>query len=383
MHGGKLTPTQIIQLLVSATFRYVKLHRKLFGKYNGDLMRKPDDTVLKRVSGTFKEFLEREGLKDLLPTFLILNGAQGYGYLDEIGALYGLMWNTPEYLASEIIAMAPFKDEEYKLKKRKYKYYIWRQGYEDIWNTITRKENFDIKFNVSILEIVRRNSGIKMLYRDRLQKHVQMEFCDFLIWTPPMPDLLGVLSRKTPREMNLFGGLKSHVYTASLMRSKNTRRNSPITWYRENLIKKIDYSVTADMEIAGTLSLSPYFNISDYDRCTDRSRVTTVLHLSRDVPGKNHIQNVAKRFYMKNFEATDIEFLSTISWPYFYRWNNTDLENLNHWNVFSMQGQKRTWYAGASVSFESVKSVMEYNNLLIRQIGNSNIRLFKTSYFFL
>ena len=81
---------------------------------------------------------------------------------------------------------------------------------------------------------------------------------------------------------------------------------------------------------------------------------------------------------MKNFEATDIEFLSTISWPYFYRWNNTDLENLNHWNVFSMQGQKRTWYAGASVSFESVKSVMEYNNLLIRQIGNSNIRLLKT-----
>ena len=91
MHGGKLTPTQIIRLLVNATFRYVKLHRKLFGKYNGDLMRKPDDTVLKRVSGTFKEFLEREGLKDLLPTFLILNAAQGYGYLDEIGALYGLM----------------------------------------------------------------------------------------------------------------------------------------------------------------------------------------------------------------------------------------------------------------------------------------------------
>ena len=122
MHGGKLTPIQIIKLLVSATFRYVILHRKLFGKYTGDLMRKPNDTVLKRVSGTFKEFLEREGLKDLLPTFVILNAAQGYGYLDEIGALYGLMWNTPEYLASEIIAMAPFKDEEYKLKKRKYKY---------------------------------------------------------------------------------------------------------------------------------------------------------------------------------------------------------------------------------------------------------------------
>ena len=37
------------------------------------------------------------------------------------------------------------------------------------------------------------------------------------------------------------------------------------------------------------------------------------------------------------------------------------------WDIFSMQGQHRTWYSGASVSFESVKSVMEYNKLLLRQ----------------
>ena len=39
----------------------------------------------------------------------------------------------------------------------------------------------------------------------------------------------------------------------------------------------------------------------------------------------------------------------------------------NHWDVFALQGFHRTWYAGASVCFESVKSVMEYNNLLLRQ----------------
>ena len=38
------------------------------------------------------------------------------------------------------------------------------------------------------------------------------------------------------------------------------------------------------------------------------------------------------------------------------------------WDVFSLQGTERTWYAGASASFESVKSVMEYNKLLLRQM---------------
>ena len=33
-----------------------------------------------------------------------------------------------------------------------------------------------------------------------------------------------------------------------------------------------------------------------------------------------------------------------------------------------MQGRNNMWYGGSSVSFESVKSVLEYNNLLLRQM---------------
>ena len=38
------------------------------------------------------------------------------------------------------------------------------------------------------------------------------------------------------------------------------------------------------------------------------------------------------------------------------------------WEVFSVQGRSRTWYIGSSVSFEAIRSVMEYNNLLIRNM---------------
>ena len=38
------------------------------------------------------------------------------------------------------------------------------------------------------------------------------------------------------------------------------------------------------------------------------------------------------------------------------------------WDVFSVQGRSRTWYIGSSVSFEATRSVVEYNNLVIRNM---------------
>jgi hypothetical protein len=38
------------------------------------------------------------------------------------------------------------------------------------------------------------------------------------------------------------------------------------------------------------------------------------------------------------------------------------------WNIFKMQGSRRTWFAGSSVNFESVKSVFEYNKLLVSKM---------------
>lgn len=47
-------------------------------------MKKPSDKVLERTRGTFLEFLTRENLLPLLPSFLVAHTVQGYGYLDEV-----------------------------------------------------------------------------------------------------------------------------------------------------------------------------------------------------------------------------------------------------------------------------------------------------------
>ena len=79
----------------------------------------------------------------------------------------------------------------------------------------------------------------------------------------------------------------------------------------------------------------------------------------------NHI---AREHYEKGFNASSIEFLSTKTWEYFYKWSPEELAKGNHWKVFKLQGLHRTWYAGASVCFETIKSVLEYNELLLKQM---------------
>ena len=78
----------------------------------------------------------------------------------------------------------------------------------------------------------------------------------------------------------------------------------------------------------------------------------------------------SRNFYTKGFDAQYVEIMKQINWEYFYRWTPAEMAEGRIWQVFDMQGTKRTWYAGSSVGFESVRSVISYNNLLLKQSGN-------------
>ena len=53
---------------------------------------------MKLIKGTFLQFIMRNGLTSLIPLFQASTTFQGYGHLDEVAALYGLMWNTPNFI---------------------------------------------------------------------------------------------------------------------------------------------------------------------------------------------------------------------------------------------------------------------------------------------
>ena len=74
--------------------------------------------VKRLVSGTFKEFLDRNNLDILAPLFYMVFTAQGYGHIDEIAALYGLMWNTPKMMQALVRGLEGREKNGTNLKSR-------------------------------------------------------------------------------------------------------------------------------------------------------------------------------------------------------------------------------------------------------------------------
>lgn len=51
-----------------------------------------------QLNGTFEEFLKKHDLDVLKYMFYASQTVQGYGRIDQIPTLYGLMWNTPKMM---------------------------------------------------------------------------------------------------------------------------------------------------------------------------------------------------------------------------------------------------------------------------------------------
>ena len=512
------------ELLISAVANYSMVHQNLFGKYEGELMHPPEPYLLyHNLSGTFNDFLERENLTILTPFFELLHTGHGYGYLDEVGAIYGLMRNTPELVISAALRLLEADEDPYS-------FYAFKEGFEKIWTTIVEKEELDIVYNSNIVNIARSPLGTYIHHTMGDGLYIEKDWCDFLIWTPPMTEMLKKLSTAaTHEEHHYFGHLYPEIYSVSLMSATSPFKgeNEAYTYYRENIANKTNHGVLCDLSISNvdlskdsnrvkrswdnfaklrnrggkrqgkkqrdnksskkknsdknksknigkwesnsnnirndrkksgskrngrnrnqntkqnqlqngfgrvnsiqdiidqaewsppqkSRDTKPRKGKNEQFRQKNRGQSPTsairrpstpnrsqtrngrknsfgrntrprqgrqnqggggggkggqefkiVYQIGKNYTSESHLNNLAKNYFVEGFEYEDVELFNTISWPYFHRWTAHEVMKGNHWDVFSLQGVYRTWYAGASVSFESVKSVMEYNNLLLRQM---------------
>ena len=339
-----------VRLFVDAVVRYTKLHYHLFGKYNGELMYQPSEDILQQISGTFLEFLEKHNLNMLVPLLHRIHTSQGEGYLDEIGTLYGLLWNSPKLLISYALRALGADRDPYKI-------YMMKDGFEKVWNTIVSNERFDIRYFSRIDAIDRHNNTVILHYFKSNSRYLT-EKCDFLIWTPPMSEFIHIVSNPTNDEHELFTTLRPHIFVATLMKESGVIKNRPITYYQETLDKKIDGGVVADGSLEDAINYCDDgcpLTIDDYSKRTGMERHLTVLQLGREAVSEKRSNDIAREHYEKGFNASSVEFLNTNTWEYFYKWAPDELAKGNHWKVFKIQGLHRAWYAGASVCFEAIK----------------------------
>ena len=117
-----------LEVFIGSIIKYANIHHSLFGRYDGELMMRPNESTLSLLNVTLKSFLEREGLTTLIPVFNRIHVGAGYGYLDEVGALYGLIWVTPNFLISIGLRALGIHQDPHRS-------YVIRDGWENIFNT--------------------------------------------------------------------------------------------------------------------------------------------------------------------------------------------------------------------------------------------------------
>lgn len=358
---GLENPLDIIQTLLQDMARYVKIHQEMFGSYTGELMLRPDVHVQHRIRGTFLDFLKRENLLTLAPYFLIAQSLQGYGYLDEIGTLYGLLWNNPKFVVTSALrAIGQDKDP--------LSVYILKNGFEILWNTIIKEENVKVKFNSDIVRVKRRYGGGVDIF---LQKNFvrRKEKCGWLVWAAPMEEFFKVAAYVSHEEFTLFKNLAPSIFTSSLVKMTSDIRNGPYTAFLENLNNKVEHGVIGEGSAEGLKipNIRQEEVQTKWDENNNQEKVCSVLQLGKRSSDERTLNTILATHYKDGFNASNVEILQTISWEYFPRWTPNEVNSGQHWKVFDIQGLKSTWYIGSSVSFESVKSVLEYNNLVLRQ----------------
>jgi len=358
-------PVINIGFLVTNIIKYIRLHKELFGDYEGDFMLKPSNAVMRRIRGTFIQFLKRENLEPLKIIFKTSHELQGYGYLDEISALYGLLWNKPKFM--NFYALRSLRVP----KSEPNDVYLFRDGYEKIWKTIVEKENLNVKFHQDIYSLRRKNS--KVLLKLWTGSFLETISCDFLIWSAPMKEYLRTAADATHEEWSLMKGLKPEIFTASLVNVQDARRNFVYNAYLANLNSDTaeEGGVTANfnMKLAQTLDLTTTEDLEAFNQNNLLINQTfSVLQLAKRHTKEQALNNILKNLYFDGFGASSVEILQTISWEYFYRWSPQEMEDGALWKMFDIQGKRKTWFIGSSVSFEAVRSVMEYNSLLLRNM---------------
>lgn len=364
---------EAIEELLDAAFRYTVIHQRLFGNYEGELMNKPDFQVLSHLNQSFMSYLTEHDLLALAPILIATHTIQGYDHLDEVSALYGLLWNTPEFLQSMIalgLGMGVKSNND-----------MFRYGFQQLTDKLAAFAN--IRLNVKIENIRRDPSGITITYKDDQIQTITEKF-DFLIWAADAREGLQVLSYPTPTEKE-FSNLQNTWFTTTLFESKERCLSlPPIEYWMGNIVHKRDHSVWARRHSKSAINGEEWLEkrglfagLQVYVAYQKSSAIN--LWGPWGVPFPRHYYSD----YMSGVSAIDAAFTKQFHngqcqydvkvidrkiWNYFPRFSTDKLAEGVLWKILENQGDMHTWFIGSSVIFESARSVIEYNQLMMRRM---------------
>ena len=410
------TELKVLGALISAVKQYNILHESLLGKIEFSMPPRLNASTLQKINMTFAEFVEKNDLHALSGFLMFAHAAQGYGYVTSIPALYGLWWISPELL-NRYVQMS-FRQQLEKIADYTTKNKAGRicqsmrgcwvrglvswlvggeagavkrtttmlpEGYQKIWTTIAEKDGLDVRFGVDILEqgIDRQlasssNTPIVIKYTQNGEQKTE-EF-QFLIYSGPHAHAKKYVKDLADQEQSIFSKLKSFVLATTLYASPPVKdytdesHQLPImysadkmadssqdgSWYADRYDDNI-FAGVWNPTMQPRVGYQFYENYESDDSLKDTDRTPLRNKRMSLAPAVLHRfkQELAKQL------VTNVTIIRQYPWPYFHHFEQEAIQEGMPWDLFEMQGERKTWWIGASACFESVHDVTNYNLMLL------------------
>ena len=273
---------------------------------------------------------------------------------------------------------------------------LLKNGFQNLWEKIVEAENIAIYFNTRVTRLVRQtvskdsNSYKSIISTQNTKTNFSEDRSyDFLIWTPEMKESLPLWGNHFEKEAEYFNKTDIHYFTTAIIDTINeTRSISPVLYFlKSNHSEIYGNRVIAQRDSYGAINefTGPLYQNATYPISKDNSNFTTTVNYimtkikqSKSELNRTFIEN------KQNLQANQISVFKMEQWRYFPRYSEEDMESGILWRILELQGKYGMWYAGSSVCFESVKSVVEYNKILVSNMKNittagNGFRLFGSS----
>jgi hypothetical protein len=182
---------------------------------------------------------------------------------------------------------------------------------------------------------------------------------------------LEIIEDPTETEQWLFSALKGFTLTTTLYESgplpgySTPDYDKAIAYFPEALIPGHDNEWCADRN-----DRHIFATVNNLEKRFDRQVRVAFQFSDEDPPNRAQFgedAGIAAKLKASWAGRGVVEphIIKQFSWPYFMHFSGEAIRNGYYNQLFACQGRHKTWYAGASASFESVNHVVNYNHALI------------------
>ena len=252
-----------------------------------------------------------------------------YGFVDEASTVQALDWNDMKLLITGLLKQLKMPDI----------------GWAEFWNMIAA--DLDVRLNSRVKEIDRSGNSIRISTEDG----DTFDF-DQLVCAIPLDDF-GKLAQPTQDEEFVINSIRWNGYTTTLFTADN--------WFTDVDTESYKEAVLPGAELGQLLSARHDGFEPDLG-----GNVYLSGQLSGDYTGDELKEILREDLTRKGATVTNI--ILQKMWKYHSFYDFDAIRNGLLQTLKTMQGSDRTWYTGATFSYEAVSHITNFNAQLARDM---------------